>query len=214
MSAPRALSEHDAKALLARYGVPVNREALVSTPAEAVAGARELGPPVVLKLCGAEITHKTEIGGVRLGLAGDRAVEDAAGELLATGPPGASLLVAEQVAGSRELIAGVTRDPVFGPALMFGVGGVLAEVLADVVFRLLPAEEADLRAMVTDLEHPAVLGPFRGEPAVDQDALVATLSGLAACASDRDDIESIDVNPLIVTDGGVAVAVDALVVLR
>ncbi len=211
--ASRALSEHESKNLLAGYGVPVNREALVQTPSGAVAAARDLGHPVVLKLCGADIAHKTELGAVRLDLVGDEVVEGAAAELLALGHPGAELLVAEQVSGTRELITGVTDDPQFGAALMLGVGGIFAELIADVVFRLLPARDRELRSMFDDLAHPAILGRFRGEPPVDRDALAAVLAGLAACALDHPEVESIDVNPLIVADG-MPVAVDALVVLR
>lgn len=213
MTSPPALSEHDAKTLLASYGLPVNREQVVTTPDEAVAAAAEIGHPAVLKLCGAEILHKTELGGVRLDLRSDEAVREAAEALLATGPPGADLLVAEQVSGSRELIAGITDDPHFGPTLMFGVGGIFTEVLADVVFRILPVEPDEIESMLDDLAHAALLGPFRGEREVDRAALVAALSSLAACRRDRDDIASIDVNPLIVHDGR-PVAVDALVVLR
>ena len=212
-SPQKALSEHDAKQLLATYGLPVSRETVVATPDEAVVAAREIGHPTVVKLCGAQILHKTELGGVRLGLVGDDAVRRAAAELLEKGPASAELLVAEQVAGNRELIAGVTNDPQFGPTLMFGVGGVFAEVLGDVVFRLLPTTDDELRAMIDDPANPQFLGPVRGEPAVDREALVAALAGLSACVADREDIESIDVNPLIVADGK-PVAVDALVVLR
>lgn len=209
----RALSEFDAKQLLAGHGVPISRERVVSTAAEAVAAAEAVGHPVVVKLCGEEILHKTELDGVRLGLADAQAVADAATELLTAGPDGAQLLVAEMVRGNRELIIGVTEDPQFGPTLMFGVGGIFTEVLADVVFRLLPATDADLSSMIDDLENSALLGEFRGEPAVDRDALVRTLRGVADCALGRDDVASIDLNPLIVRDGE-PVAVDALVVLR
>ncbi len=213
MSADAALSEHEAKQLLASFGVPVSREQVVATAEAAVGAAADIGYPTVLKLCGAAIMHKTEIGGVRLGLVGDDAVATAAGELLEAGPAGAELLVAEQVKGNRELIAGVTDDPQFGPTLMFGVGGIFAEVLADVVFRLLPADRADIESMLDDLANPTILDEFRGEPAVDREALVTALAGIAEAASSRDDIESVDVNPLIVADGK-PVAVDALVVLR
>lgn len=209
----RALSEHDAKTLLASHGVPVSREQVVDTAEQAVEAAGTIGHPTVLKLCGAEIMHKTELGGVKLGLVGDTAVLTAAEELLEVGPPGAQLLVAEQVTGSRELIAGVTNDPQFGATLMFGLGGIFAELLGDVVFRLLPADESEISSMLDDLANPQILDEFRGEPPVDREQLVAALAGLAECASDRADIESIDINPLIVSEG-TAIAVDALVVLR
>lgn len=207
------LSEHDAKTLLAEYGVPVSREFVVDTVEAAVQAASELGHPVVLKLSGAEIAHKTELGGVRVGLVGDDSVRLAASELLELGPLGVQLLVAEHVRGNRELIAGVATDPQFGRTLMFGVGGILTELVGDVVFRLLPATDAELDSMLDDLQHSHILGEFRGEPAVDRDALLGALRGLATCALERDDIDSIDINPFIVS-GGRAIAVDALVVLR
>lgn len=213
MSTSSALSEHDSKRLLADHGVPVSIERVVATPDEAVAAAAEVGFPCVVKLCGAAITHKTEIGGVRLGLGSADAVRAAAGELLAAGPDGAELLVAEQIAGNRELIAGVTEDPQFGRVLMLGIGGIFAEVLADVAFRLLPATRPEIASMLDDLSNPGFLGPFRGEPAVDREAVIDALVGLAAAVEDRPDIESVDVNPMIVRNGR-PVAVDALVVLR
>lgn len=212
-STPSALSEFDAKRLLADHGVPVSREVVVATPDAAADAATEIGFPVVVKLCGAEIMHKTELGGVRLNLADAEAVRHAAGDLLEAGPAGAELLVAEQVRGNRELIVGVTEDPQFGPTLMLGLGGIFTEVLADVTFRLLPADDADIASMGDDLVTAAMLGPFRGEPPVDRTALVAALQGVAACALADDAITSIDVNPMIVRDGK-PVAVDALVVLR
>jgi succinyl-CoA synthetase beta subunit len=213
MSEATALSEHEAKELLAGFGVLVSSETVVQTADQAVMAAAEIGHPTVLKLCGAAIMHKTEIDGVRLGLVGDVAVAAAATELLAAGPDGAELLVAEQVRGNRELIAGVTIDPQFGPTLMFGVGGIFTELLGDVVFRLLPADRTDIASMCDDLANPGILDEFRGEPAVDREALISALAGIAAAAASREDITSIDVNPLIVADGR-PVAVDALVVLR
>ncbi|MFV2038619.1 MAG: acetate--CoA ligase family protein [Acidimicrobiales bacterium] len=213
MTKQSALSEHDAKVLLASHGVPVSREAVVGTVEDAVLAAREVGYPVVLKLSGAHILHKTEIGGVRVGLLDDQALQVAASQLLEQGPNGARLLVAEHVLGNRELIAGVTTDQQFGRVLMLGLGGIFAELLGDVVFRLLPATESELRLMLDDLAHPHFLGEFRGEPPVDREALLGALQGLAACAETRPDVESIDINPFIVSNGS-PVAVDALVVLR
>jgi acetate---CoA ligase (ADP-forming) subunit beta len=124
-----------------------------------------------------------------------------------------SVLVAPMLRGARELIAGVVRDAQFGPAVMIGLGGVLAEVLGDVSFRLAPLSRLDAHEMIDDLATVGVLAPFRGEPAVDRDALAAVLLGLSALIEAHDDIESVDVNPLIVCDG-LPVAVDALVALR
>ena len=171
-----------------------------------------MGLPVVAKLCGDSIAHKTERGLVRLSLGSEDEVRAAAIELLgaATVADGAvELLVSTMVRGNRELIAGMVRDPQFGPCVMLGVGGILAEALADVAFRLAPLSALDAHDLIDDLGAQALLGAFRGEPAVDRDALTDTLCALGTLAADPN-VVSIDLNPLIVVDG-VAVAVDALV---
>jgi len=211
--AAKTLSEHASKQLLAGYGVPFAAERLVPDAEAAVAAAREIGFPVVVKLCGDAIAHKTERGLVRLGLGDAEAVARGASELLAAAVPAdgeVGLLVAEQVRGARELIAGVIRDPQFGPCVMLGVGGILAEALSDVVFAAAPLDEAGARALPGRLATSALLGPFRGEPAVDPDALARVLLGLSRLALERPDVASVDLNPLIVRDG-VPWAVDALV---
>jgi acyl-CoA synthetase (NDP forming) len=213
--AAKTLSEHASKALLAQYGVPIAAERLVASAAEARTAAAELGFPVVLKLCGDAIAHKTERDLVRLGLRDGDAVAAAAEELLAKARPedgAVALLVAEQVRGARELIAGLVRDPQLGPCVMLGAGGVLAEALRDVVFASVPLDEAAARALPDRLATRALLGPFRGEPAVDRDALARVLLGLARLATARPDVASVDLNPLIVR-AGVPIAVDALVEL-
>ncbi len=218
MAAPsntRTLSEHASKALLAELGVPLAAERLVRTADEARAAAAEIGFPVVLKLCGDAIAHKTERGLVRVGLADGAAVARAAGDLLSRARPedgDVGLLVAEQVRGARELIAGLVRDPQFGPCVMLGVGGILAEVLSDVVFAAVPLDAAEARALPERLAMRALLEPFRGEPAVDRDALARVLLALSRLAEQRPDVASVDLNPLIVS-AGVPVAVDALVEL-
>jgi succinyl-CoA synthetase beta subunit len=209
------LSEAASKQLLAIHGVPVTNERLVETADDAVTAAMEIGLPVVVKLCGDAIAHKTERGLVRVNVTTADAVHDAATELLAAATPAdgdVGVLVAPMVRGTRELIAGLSRDPQFGMAVMLGVGGVLAEAVADVVFRLVPIDRADADDMIADLASQALLGPFRGEPAVDRDLLAAVLVGLSSLAQQRADIASVDLNPLIVS-GGVPIAVDALVEL-
>lgn len=210
------LSEARSKRLLAVYGVPVLPERSATSADEAVTGASELGFPVVLKLCGDAIAHKTERGLVRLNLGDDAAVRDAATALLGAATPAdgeVELLVAPMVKGSRELIAGLHTDGQFGRAVMIGFGGILAEAIADVSFRLVPLERVDADEMIDELQTQALLGPFRGEPAVDRDALAATILGLSALATAEPNIVSVDVNPLIVVDGR-PVAVDALVEVK
>ncbi|MFM7262800.1 MAG: acetate--CoA ligase family protein, partial [Acidimicrobiales bacterium] len=174
----------------------------------------EIGFPVVVKLGGDNIAHKTERGLVRLGLSSADAVENASRELLALAREGdghVHLLVAEMVRGSRELIAGLFCDPQFGPTIMVGVGGVLAEAVGDAVFRPAPVDRAEALRMIGDLRTQKLLGEFRGELAVDRGAVADVLVGLSRLAVEREGVLSVDVNPLIVRPDGSVVAVDALV---
>ncbi len=210
----RTLSEADSKALLADHGVPVPDERVVTPPGDAAAAAAEIGFPVVAKLCGDAIAHKTERGLVRLRLGDAAAVEAAAADLLARATPedgDVGVLVAPMVAGNRELIAGLHADPQFGMTVMVGVGGILAEAVQDVAFRLVPLTRTDAEDMLDDLATSALLGPFRGEAAVQRDRVVDLLVGLAALAAADEGIVSVDLNPLIITAEGAPVAVDALV---
>ena len=216
VSGTGTLSEAASKALLRDHGVPLADEREAHSAAEAVAAAGDLGHPVVLKLCGASIAHKTERGLVKLRLTDGAAVHAAATELLGAATPDdgeVSLLVAPMVSGSRELIAGVVRDPQFGANVMLGVGGILAEAVADVQFRPAPISSIDAAEMIDGLVAQKLLGAFRGEAAVDRRQLSAVLLGLSELATARPDVLAVDVNPLIVTTGGAVVAVDALVEL-
>jgi acetyl-CoA synthetase (ADP-forming) len=210
------LSEAASKELLAAHGIPFAPERLVTGPDEAVAAADELGYPVVAKLNGDAIAHKTERGLVRLNLSDADAVRAAAEDLLAaaTAEDGeVQVLVAPMLRGTRELIAGLSEDPQFGMTVMLGVGGILAEAVADVSIRLVPVHPVDAEDMIDDLTTQRLLGPFRGEPAVDRAALVDVIVGLSRAAEADARIRSADLNPLIVVDGR-PVAVDALVEVR
>ncbi len=214
MSPGITLSESASKALLVEYGLPVPDERLATTPAEAAEAAVEIGFPVVAKLEGDTIAHKTERGLVRLRLGDAAAVESAATELFAAATDAdgeVRVLVAPMVGGNRELIIGLLRDPQFGPTVMLGVGGILAEAVADVVFRPAPLDAATATEMIADLATQALLGEFRGERAVDRDAIVELLVGLGRLAAERPDVVGVDVNPLIISPDGSPVAVDALV---
>jgi acetate---CoA ligase (ADP-forming) subunit beta len=209
----RTLSEADSKALLASHGVPLALDVVVTTAADAAEAAAAMGFPVVAKLCGDAIAHKTERGLVRLGLRDAKATEAAAAELLAaaTAADGdVGVLVAPMVSGNRELIAGLHLDPVFGMTVMLGVGGVLAEAVRDVVFRLVPVTRDDAAEMIDDLKTQRLLDEFRGEPPVERETLIDVIVGLSAAAMADSTIVSADLNPLIVCDG-IPTAVDALV---
>jgi len=216
MAGSSTLSERASKALLAEYRVPIAPERFVGSATAAGDAADELGYPVVAKLNGDAIAHKTERGLVKLRLGDRAAVEAAATELLAAAKPAdgdVDVLVAPMVSGNRELIAGVVRDAQFGAMVMLGVGGILAEAVADVVFRPAPLDEPTANDMVDGLATQRLLGEFRGEAAVARDQLVELLVGLGRLADERADVRSVDINPLIVEPSGRLVAVDGLVEL-
>jgi acetyl-CoA synthetase (ADP-forming) len=212
---PYTLSEHESKQLLANAGVPIPAERLVADPEAAVEAAEHFGYPVALKLCGRGIAHKTERGLVRLELVGEEQVREHARDLLSRRLPeegDARLLVQPMVQGRRELIAGLVRDPQFGPCVMFGLGGIFAEALGDVAFAVAPLGPGDAEELITALANGRVLDAFRGEPPVDRAALTSILEGLGRLAQARPDVRSVDLNPLIVA-GSKPVVVDALVEL-
>ncbi|WP_334127970.1 acetate--CoA ligase family protein [Sneathiella sp.] len=213
-----AVAEHEAKAILASNGIPVTRERLACSAEEAVAAWREMGGPVVLKIASPDIAHKTEIGGVLLNVSGEDAVADGFALLMQRAreaAPGARIdgvIVAEMVKGGVETVIGVVCDPVFGPAVMFGLGGVFVEVLKDVTFRLAPFGVDEAHRMIDEIAGRAMLDGVRGAPPADIAALAEALSKLSVFAAENADrIETIDVNPFIVLPEG-AVAVDALIV--
>ena len=212
----RTLSEAESKRLLSEHGVPVLDERVVSNPADAAAAADAICYPVVAKLCGDAIAHKTERGLVRLNLGDADSVRAAAVDLLNSATPDdgdVAVLIAPMVKGNREFIAGLADDQQFGMTVMLGVGGVLAEAIADVAFRLVPITRFDADDMIDDLGTQRLLGPFRGEPAVDRERLIDVLVGLSDAAIANPDLASADLNPLIVVDGA-PLAVDALIELR
>ncbi|MEY4633302.1 MAG: hypothetical protein RLZ18_674 [Actinomycetota bacterium] len=215
-SSSTTLSEASSKELLAGYGVPFAPERKVETADQAATAATELGFPVVVKLGGDKIAHKTERGLVRLRLNDATSVHEASTQLLAAARPEdgeVHLLVAPMIAGTRELIAGVLVDAQFGPTVMLGIGGVMAEVIADVQFRPAPLTREGALGMVNSLRMQGLLEAFRGESAVNVNQVVDCLVGLSQVAIERQDIISVDVNPLIVRSNGDIVAVDALVEL-
>lgn len=210
----QTLSEADSKRLLSRYGVPFVTEREVSSPKEALDAAASLGYPLVAKLCGQGIAHKTERGLVRLGLGDDRALSEATEALLAAVRPDdgeVSVLIAPEVRGDRELIVGINRDAQLGMVVMLGIGGVLAEAVADVTFRVAPIRPLDAEEMLDELMAARLLGEFRSQAGVDRSSLVNLLCGLSKCAMQEPGLVSAECNPLIITSTGEIVAVDALV---
>jgi acyl-CoA synthetase (NDP forming) len=208
-----ALNEKEAKDLLKAYGIPTVAEEAAADAAGAVAAARRLGFPVVLKGLGRSLLHKTEAGLVHLNLADAEAVARAAASVCAAAGEGLEgFLIQPMLAGRREFMAGLIRDPHFGPVVMFGVGGVLTEAIRDVVYRVAPLSEEDAGDMFAEIRAAKLLDAFRGEPAVDRAQLTRTLLGLALIGLEHPEISEIDINPLLVSRDGSVRAVDALVV--
>src|SRR6266851_1715966 len=218
----RTINEHDAKRLLAGFGLPVTREHRVATLEAATEAARELGYPVVLKAVADEIAHKTELGLVAVGLANDddlaRAFAQLSERLGRLDPPLAdgAFLVQEFLADGVEVFAGVARDPDFGLSLAFGIGGTAIDVVRDFALRMLPLREGDAEAMIAETRGAALLGEFRGRPAADVARLAAALEALADFAwQNADHIDEIDLNPIMaLPKGRGCVVVDALIVTR
>jgi len=209
----KSLSENDSKRFLSYYGIPVSRDISAGDGTGAVAAAESIGYPVALKAVGARLTHKTEVGGVVLHVKTAAEISTEADRLLKI-PGCEALLVSEMVGGARELVCGLTRDPSFGPAVMFGLGGILTEILQDTVFRIAPLTEADALAMMAGIRAAKILAAFRGEAAADRRALAQVLVAVSRIGVAYDGVAEIDINPLKIRPDGTPVAVDALVVLK
>jgi acyl-CoA synthetase (NDP forming) len=209
-----SLTESESKKLLSAYGIPVVEEAVVTSADKAVLQAREMGFPVVLKGHGAKLTHKTERGLVRVNLRSVSEVRQAYRRIKASaGNDWEGCLIQPLVEGRREFVAGLIRDAQFGPTVMFGLGGVFTEALADASFRIAPLNDAQADDLIDDIKSGKLLGDFRGEKAADRRQLRQTLLGLARLGMEHPEIREVDINPLIVMPDGRVKAVDALVVL-
>ena len=212
------LSEVEAKAMLAEFGVAVTDTRLAGSVDEAAAIADELGYPVALKVVADEITHKTDVGGVELGIADAEGLRAAAQRIhaaVAAAAPGvapAGLSVQPMAAPGTEVILGITQDQQFGPVLMFGLGGVFVEVLKDVAFRVVPLEPRDASEMIREIQGFPVLEGFRGAEPADLAAIERMLLQLSEFAEAHPEVAELDLNPVFARADG-AVAVDARIVL-
>ncbi len=212
------LTEIESKQVLEEAGVPTVRARLARTAQEAARTGAEIGFPVALKIVSPDITHKSDVGGVRLGLESPEEVEAAFQEIVAAvkeRQPDARVEGVAVQAMARpgiEVIVGMSKDPQFGPVLMFGLGGILVEVLKDVAFRIVPLEPRDARQMIREIKGFPVLQGFRGQEPADLDALEKLLLRLSAFVEAHPEVEELDLNPVFAYEDG-AVAVDARIVL-
>ncbi len=207
--------EDEAKQIFSSLGIPVVKEKKVRTVSQAVKAARETGFPVVLKGIGAGILHKTESNMVSLGLSNEDQVKIAAQEMeTSAGDLLEAFLVQPMALGKREFVAGMFKDPQFGPVIMFGLGGILTEALNDIVFKIAPLDDTDMEDMLSQLSSQKLLKAFRGEKTVDRGAVKKILLAISDLAFQNPEIREIDINPLIIQEDGSPVAVDGLIVLE
>ena len=208
------LSEFESKQLLSTYGIPVTKEKTATTIEETVSVANSIGYPVVLKASGENLQHKTELDLIRLNLKDASQVRQAYTELLEESTvPITEVLVQQMLKGNRELLAGLKRDSQFGPCVVFGLGGILAEILEDVSIRVAPITTFDAMDMMENIRGKKILESFRGKPPVDRNALAELLIALGRIGLENNAVGEIDINPIKLIQGR-PVAVDALVVLQ
>ena len=215
-----SLTAPEGKLVCDAYGIPVPKEGVAKSAAEASKIATAMGFPVVMKIVSPDILHKTEAGGVRLGLSTPEDVRKAAEDIQASAlryAPQAridGISVQQMVPPGVEIVLGVKNDRQFGPLIAAGLGGIMVELLGDTAVRLAPVNGQTARAMLASLKGRALLTGFRGKPGVDIDGLVDTICRLSELAHDlRDIVDQIDINPVIAGAGGV-MAADALIVCR
>ncbi len=212
------LTEVESKQVLAEAGISTARAQLAASREEAVTAARQIGLPVVLKIVSPDISHKSDVGGVKLNLGSEEEVAAAFDEIVAAArraQPEATVLgvsVQKMARPGVEVIMGMTKDPQFGPVLMFGLGGVFVEVLKDVAFRIVPLEPRDARQMIRDIQGFPVLEGFRGQEPADLAALEDMLMRLSTFVEEHPEIQELDLNPIFAYKDG-ALAVDARIVL-
>ena len=208
-----ALSEYESKQILASYGIPVTQEELVINPEDLSQAIHKIGYPLVMKGCAADIAHKTERGLIRVDVRNEDEARTAFKEITAAMDGGEkAVLVQQMVKGQRELVVGLTRDPQFGPCVMFGLGGIFTEVLEDTSFRVAPIERRDALEMILEIKAHKILEAIRGMEPADKDMLADILIAVGRLGIENESIMEIDINPVIISRGK-PVAVDALVVL-
>ena len=206
------LSEYESKQVLASYGIPVTKELLVDNVQDLINATKEIGYPLVLKGCSSGIAHKTEKGLIRVDIRNEAEAKAAFEEIAANIGEEDAILVQEMVKGQRELVIGLTRDPQFGPCVMFGLGGIFTEILKDISFRVAPLEERDALEMMQEIKGHKILEAVRGMEAADLNIFSDILIKVGQIGLENEHVKEIDINPVIIS-GSQPVAVDALVVL-
>ena len=209
------LTEFESKKLLEEIGIVIPLQELTSTKEETVSASEKIGFPVVLKLMAEDIVHKSDTGAVKLNLKNREEVEGGYDELMTIHSDKEKLISVQKMADEpiTELIIGMTTDPQFGPALMFGIGGILVEILEDVSFRIAPIEEYDAKEMIKEIKGFPILDGYRGKPKADIDAIIDTLMKISNLVTKYEEIYEMDLNPVFIYEKGL-VCVDARIILK
>lgn len=209
------LTEFESKELLQEIGIKVPVQKLTSTKNETISTAEEIGFPIVLKLMAEDIVHKSDTGAVKLNLKSKEEVEQAFDELMKIPSQTEKKISVQKMADEpiTELIIGMTTDAQFGPALMFGIGGILVELLEDVSFRIAPVTEYDCNEMIHEIKGFPILDGYRGKPKADIDAIVGTLMKISELVIKYEEIYEMDLNPVFIYEKGL-ICVDARIILK
>jgi len=213
------LLEPEAKSICIQYDIPTPAYDVSSNSEEAKNFANKLGYPVVLKIVSPDILHKTDAGGVAVGLENDAEVKKEFEEMLQRvknykkDAKIIGVLIQKMAPPSTEVIIGGLKDPQFGQTLMFGLGGIFVEVLKDVTFRIAPISSKDAREMIREIKAYPILKGYRGQPAVDEEAIINILLNTSRLMMEHPEINQLDLNPIMAYDKGASV-VDARIILE
>jgi acyl-CoA synthetase (NDP forming) len=209
------LTEFESKNLLKEIGIPIPEQELAITKEETIAVAKKIGFPVVLKLMAEDIVHKSDTGAVKLNINNEVEIATAYDELMKIPSQSEKSISVQKMAAEpiTELIIGMTTDAQFGPALMFGIGGILVELLEDVSFRIAPITEYDAREQIHEIKGFPILDGYRGKPKADLDAIVNTLLKISDLVIKHEEINEMDLNPVFIYESGL-VCVDARIILK
>ena len=209
------LTEFESKNLLQEIGISVPVQKLTTSKEETISAAEEIGFPIVMKLMAEDVVHKSDTGAVKLNLKTVEDVTEAYDDLMKIPSQKEKQISVQKMADEpiTELIIGMTTDPQFGPALMFGIGGILVELLEDVSFRIAPITEYDAKEMITEIKGFPILDGYRGKPKADIDAIVRVLMKISDFVTKYEEINEMDLNPVFIYDKGL-ICVDARIILK
>ncbi|MFX0069754.1 MAG: acetate--CoA ligase family protein [Candidatus Hermodarchaeota archaeon] len=214
-SGENVLTEFESKELLKEIGIPIPNQKLTKTKEETLSSAEEIGYPIVMKLMAEDIVHKSDTGAVKLNIKNSEEVSQAFDELMKIESQSEKKISVQKMANEpiTELIIGMTTDAQFGPALMFGIGGILVELLEDVSFRIAPITEYDAKEMIHEIKGFPILDGYRGKPKADLNAIVDVLLKISDLVVKNEEIYEMDLNPVFIYDNGL-ICVDARIILK